>query len=146
MDIAAEFSRLLGPLRRSVLRATRAAEGLPDLPEAQIELLRALSEAGPLSPSDAAQRLQVAPSTISNLTRAMIARGLVRRQVSGTDLRAVTLTATAAAFDELERYDRASAVVISRAIAKLPVREQKALARALPSLTLLLVELQPDRA
>lgn len=41
---AAELSRLLGPLRRAVLRTTRSAEDLPDLPEAQIELLRVLTD------------------------------------------------------------------------------------------------------
>src|SRR4051812_45746818 len=39
VPVEAQLSALLGPLRRAVLRRTRATEGLPDLPEAQIELL-----------------------------------------------------------------------------------------------------------
>ncbi|MFI7003398.1 MarR family winged helix-turn-helix transcriptional regulator [Nocardia sp. NPDC050175] len=142
MTTAGELSRLLGPLRRTVLRATRAAKNLPDLPEAQIELLRALVEAGELSPSEAARQVQVAPSTISNLTRRMIAAGLVQRHTGEVDLRAVTLTPTTKAVDLLKRYDDASADILTLAIARLPVAEQKALTRALPSLALLLTELQ----
>src|ERR1044072_3048564 len=40
MDTATDLGRLIGPLRRAVLLRTRRAEDLPDLPEAQIELLR----------------------------------------------------------------------------------------------------------
>ncbi|WP_194837265.1 MarR family winged helix-turn-helix transcriptional regulator [Nocardia sp. XZ_19_369] len=141
MNTATELSRLLGPLRRTVLRATRAAKDLPDLPEAQIELLRALSEAGSLSPSDAARQLQVAPSTISNLTRRMIADRLVQRHTSDADLRAVTLTATAEAIELLNLYDHASTEILSEAISRLPPAEQKALTTALPSLEHLLAEL-----
>ncbi|MFF5668481.1 MarR family transcriptional regulator, partial [Streptomyces griseofuscus] len=76
--VAAGLGGLLGPLRRAVLRATRNAEGLPDLPEAQIELLRALSSSPEgLSPGAAATRVRVAPSTVSNLVRAMSAARLV---------------------------------------------------------------------
>lgn len=142
MNTATELSRLLGPLRRTVLRATRTAKDLPELPEAQIELLRALTEAGSLSPSEAARQLQVAPSTISNLTRRMIADKLVRRHTSDADLRAVTLTATTEAVALLSLYDHTSTEILSDAIARLPVAEQKALARALPSLAHLLTELQ----
>ncbi|MCZ9343501.1 hypothetical protein NGM37_37680, partial [Streptomyces sp. TRM76130] len=63
--VASGLGGLLGPLRRAVLRSTRNAEGLPDLPEAQIELLRALATAPDgLSPGAAAARLRIAPSTV----------------------------------------------------------------------------------
>ncbi len=90
VDTASEFGRLIGPLRRAVLR-TRLAEDLPDLPEAQIELLRALEIVGTATPSELAAQLRVAPSTISNLVRTMTAAGLVRRTPSTTDLRTVQL-------------------------------------------------------
>ncbi|MGW7521149.1 MarR family transcriptional regulator, partial [Streptomyces sp. NPDC054796] len=78
--VAAGLGGLLGPLRRAVLRATRNSEGLPDLPEAQIELLRTLSTAPEgLSPGAVAARLRVARSTVSNLVRVMSAAGLVER-------------------------------------------------------------------
>ena len=36
------LSGLISPLRRGLLRAARTAEHLPDIPDAQIEVLRAL--------------------------------------------------------------------------------------------------------
>src|SRR5690606_20598324 len=63
--VEAQLSALLGPLRRAVLRRTRVLEGLPDLPEAQIELLRLLVAHDGLAPGRAAVELKVAQSTVS---------------------------------------------------------------------------------
>lgn len=79
VPVDAQLSALLGPLRRAVLRRTRAAEDLPDLPEAQIELLRLLVATGGVAPSRAAAELNVAQSTISTLLRTMTADDLVER-------------------------------------------------------------------
>ncbi|MFJ7773050.1 MarR family winged helix-turn-helix transcriptional regulator [Streptomyces sp. NPDC097107] len=133
MDTASELSRLLGPLRRAVLRATRSAEGLPDLPEAQIELLRALAE-GPLSPRAAAQRLGVATSTISNLVKTMKAAGLVNRESAPDDLRTVVLTPSPSALELLDRYDRISSAVLAQAIDQMPAGSRDALEASLPVL------------
>ncbi|MFJ2842952.1 MarR family transcriptional regulator [Streptomyces griseofuscus] len=101
--VAAGLGGLLGPLRRAVLRATRKAERLPDLPEAQIELLRALSSSPEgLSPGAAATRVRVAPSTVSNLVRAMSAARLVERVRPEHDQRTVVLTASKEALNPLE--------------------------------------------
>ncbi|GAA2614839.1 MarR family winged helix-turn-helix transcriptional regulator [Streptomyces axinellae] len=130
---ALEFSRLLGPLRRAVLRASRSAADLPDLPEAQIELLRVLAD-GPLAPREAAARLRVAASTVSNLVKAMRAAGLVERTADPHDARTVLLTATRAAHDLLGRYDRASARVLARTLDGLPPADREAFHAALPAL------------
>ncbi|MGW8377495.1 MarR family transcriptional regulator [Streptomyces sp. ODS28] len=141
MDTAADLSRLLGPLRRAVLRSTRAAENLPDLPEAHIELLRVLVAWGPLGTRSVAARLRVSPSTVSNLVRSATADGLVRRQASETDLRAVELTATDRARELLDRYDAASRDAIEQALARLPRKDRDTLAEALPALERLTTEL-----
>ncbi|MEV0600035.1 helix-turn-helix domain-containing protein [Streptomyces sp. NPDC050315] len=141
--VAIELGRLLGPLRRAVLRATRNAEGLPDLPEAQIALLRALSAAPEgLAPREVAARLRVAPSTVSNLVRTMTAAGLVQRVPHPHDLRTVTLTASAAALQLLERYDSASTATLARASDELPAADRAALTAALPALDRLLLTLE----
>ncbi|WP_051872280.1 MarR family winged helix-turn-helix transcriptional regulator [Streptomyces sclerotialus] len=141
--VAIELGRLLGPLRRAVLRATRNAEGLPDLPEAQIELLRALAAAPEgLAPREAAARLRIAPSTVSNLVRAMTAAGLVQRVPHPHNLRTVTLTASAEALRLLERYDSASTATLARASDELPPTDRAALTAALPALSRLLLTLQ----
>ncbi|MCP2257083.1 MULTISPECIES: MarR family winged helix-turn-helix transcriptional regulator, partial [Actinomycetes] len=141
MDTATEFGRLLGPLRRAVLR-TRRAEGLPDLPEAQIELLRVLAEAGTLTPGEAAVRLKAAPSTVSNLVRTMVAADLVERTPSTTNLRTVHLAATPRALDMLDRYDRISTAALRQALDSLSPRSRQAVERAIPALAELLVALE----
>ncbi|MFD5543469.1 MarR family winged helix-turn-helix transcriptional regulator [Streptomyces sp. NPDC127079] len=141
--VAAGLGGLLGPLRRAVLRATRTAEGLPDLPEAQIELLRALSSSpGGLSPGAAAARLRVAPSTVSNLVRAMFAARLVERVRPEHDQRTVVLTASQEALKLLERYDRASTAALVRVVEELPDGDRAALDEALPALDRLVAALE----
>ncbi|MGW2860174.1 MarR family winged helix-turn-helix transcriptional regulator [Streptomyces sp. NPDC001205] len=141
--VALELGRLLGPLRRAVLRATRNAEGLPDLPEAQIELLRTLSAAPDgLAPREAAARLRVAPSTVSNLVRTMTAAGLVERVSHPHDLRTVTLTASDMARELLARYDSASTAALAEASAELPAEDRATLAAAMPALDRLLLAVE----
>ncbi|WP_410875873.1 MarR family winged helix-turn-helix transcriptional regulator [Nocardia sp. A7] len=139
--VETQLSALLGPLRRAVLRRTRASEGLPDLPEAQIELLRLLATTGGLTPSQAAIELRVAQSTISNLIRTMAATGLVDRVPSTTDGRTATLVTSATARELLARYDHTSATMLRDSLAKLPLADQRALECALPALRQLLAAL-----
>ncbi|MEV0241662.1 MarR family transcriptional regulator [Streptomyces sp. NPDC050674] len=145
MDTATDLGRLIGPLRRAVLVRTRRAADLPDLPEAQIELLRVLSDAGGLAPREVAARLRVAPSTVSNLIRAMTAAGLVERKPSSTDLRTVTLTASPHALDLLSRYDRVSAQALRQALTALAPDSRRAIEEALPALTELIGALEGQR-
>ncbi|MEU3520524.1 helix-turn-helix domain-containing protein [Streptomyces sp. NPDC006654] len=141
-DIAMEFGRLLGPLRRAVLRRTRNAEDLPDLPEAQIELLRVLAAAGSATPREVAERLRIAPSTVSNLVRVMTASGLVERGPSGTDLRTVRLTPSPRALELLNQYDRASTGALREAVEALRPQSRDALRVAVPALAELLAEME----
>lgn len=141
--VAAGLGGLLGPLRRAVLRSTRNAEGLPDLPEAQIELLRALStSAEGLSPSSAAALIRVAPSTVSNLARSMSAPRLVERIRPEYDQRTVVLTASAEALQLLKRYDRASSAALSSVIEELSDDDRVALEQSLPALGRLVAALE----
>ncbi len=146
MDSATELGRLIGPLRRAVLRS-RHAERLPDLPEAQIELLRALQEAGTATPGEVSARLRVAPSTISNLVRTMTATGLLTRTPSVTDLRNVHLSLSRTAHDMLDRYDRVSTAALRNAMHRLSPERRKALEDSLPAIADLitaLAEQTPD--
>ncbi|MDT0610974.1 MarR family winged helix-turn-helix transcriptional regulator [Streptomyces lancefieldiae] len=141
--VATGLGGLLGPLRRAVLRATRNADGLPDLPEAQIELLRTLSTSPEgLSPGAVAARLRMAPSTVSNLVRSMSAEQLVERVRPAHDQRTVVLTASREALELLERYDRASTAALTRVVDELPAADRLALARALPALDRLVTTLE----
>ncbi|MGK5627991.1 MarR family winged helix-turn-helix transcriptional regulator [Streptomyces sp. URMC 123] len=141
MDTATELGRLIGPLRRAVLRAHRTV-GLPDLPEAQIELLRVLARTGSITPRQAAAQLRVAPSTVSNLVRAMTAEGLVERTPSPDDLRTVRLAISPKALGMLNTYDRASTAELRRALDRLTAQNRRALDAAVPALAELLTALE----
>ncbi|MFE2426009.1 MarR family winged helix-turn-helix transcriptional regulator [Streptomyces sp. NPDC059373] len=145
MDTAAELNHLLGPLRRAVLRSVRSAEDLPDLPEAQIELLRVLASASNgdgISPRAAATRLKVAPSTVSNLVRAMTASGLVERHPVPGNNRTVLLAPSPRALDLLSRYDHAGAATLTAALDRLPAPDRDRLHATLPVLARLVAELE----
>jgi len=142
MDTISEFGQILGPLRRAVLRKARVAGHLPDLPEAQIEMLRVLIDAGPIASGDVAARLRVAPSTVSNLARQMAGAGLLKRIPSETDLRTVQLAASDHARQLFQQYNATSTAALQRAMDGLGSIHRQHLERALPALKLLLVQLE----
>jgi DNA-binding MarR family transcriptional regulator len=131
---AAALSRVLGPLRRSVLRTTRAAEGLPDLPDNHIEILRAVVDTPAISPRAIADRLGLARPTVSNLIKTMKRAGLITLVRSDDDARMVHVTATARATRLLSRYDVASERILSAALNALSPKERLAVGAAVPAL------------
>lgn len=134
MDSAAALGQIVGPLRRALIRATRLAAQLPDLPEAQIELLRALSTARSATPGELAAALRLSPSTVSNLVRTMTAPGLLDRSPSTDDLRVVVLSATPAGERLLERYTDASNAALEVALSAVSAEDRAALEAAAPAL------------
>ncbi|GAA4675604.1 MarR family winged helix-turn-helix transcriptional regulator [Frondihabitans cladoniiphilus] len=139
---AALLVRDVGPLRRALAKAARAAADLPDLPDAQIEVIRELAASGPQSPGDLAARLRLARSTVSNLVTTLVAAGLVERAAEPSDLRSVTLSASPVALDRMRRYDVLGAQVVERALESLPANDRAALAAAAPALAELTRQLE----
>ncbi|GAB3460187.1 MarR family transcriptional regulator [Kineococcus endophyticus] len=139
---ARRLGPLLGPLRRTVLRRSRDLAALPDLPEAQVELLRVLAGQGAQSPSGLADRLRLARPTVSNLLRTLSSTGLVDRSPGAG--RAVEVSATDHARDLLRRYDAASARTLELALERLDTADRTTLAAALPALERLLAALGDD--
>ncbi|GAA1963915.1 MarR family winged helix-turn-helix transcriptional regulator [Agromyces allii] len=133
LDVA-RLSGLISPLRRSLLRAARAAEHLPDIPDAQIEVLRALPAGITRSPVELADDLSLNRTTVSNLLKSMEAAGLVTRATDAADRRRVEVRASAKAHRLLERFDAASADLVGDALADLDPADAAALAAALPAL------------
>lgn len=131
---AAALSRTLGPLRRAVLHATRAAEGLPDLPDTHIEVLRTVADAPAISPRVIADRLGLARPTVSNLIQTMRRDGLLTLIRNDDDARVVHVTVTDFAAGLLSRYDRTSEEILSAALAELKVKERAAVTAAVPAL------------
>jgi DNA-binding MarR family transcriptional regulator len=126
---------MLGPLRRAVLRATRAAEGLPDLPDTYIEILRAVAGSPDISPRAIADRLGLARPTVSNLIQRMKREGLLNLVRNADDARVVHVTVTDVAAGLLSRYDAASERIVSAALDQLAARERSAVTAAMPALT-----------
>ncbi|MEV0341819.1 MarR family transcriptional regulator [Nocardia sp. NPDC050713] len=131
---AREFAQLLGPLRRAVLKTTRQAAGLPDLSEPQIEVLRLLSDEGPVAPSRIATALQMAPSTLSNLLKAMTDAGLIERARRADDQRRVDVAISSLARELLETYDATSLRTIENFLDDLADHEQAVFEAAVPIL------------
>lgn len=134
--------RLLPPLRRAIVQAVRAAEGLPDLPEAQVLMLRTLETSGPVTPGQLADELHLARPTVSNLVRELVNNGLLDRNPSEQDGRSVLLELTDHARDLLEAFNRGREEVLAKALRSIPDGDRENLAAAVPSLALLLKQLQ----
>jgi DNA-binding MarR family transcriptional regulator len=141
-EMGESLMRLLPPLRRATVQAVRAAEGLPDLPEAQVLMLRTLETAGPVTPGQLADELHLARPTVSNLVRELAASGLLDRKPSEQDGRSVTLELTDRARALLEAFNRGRQEVLAKALRSIPEEDRQNLAAAVPSLGLLLKQLQ----
>jgi DNA-binding MarR family transcriptional regulator len=119
---------------RGTVAATRATQGLPALPEAQVAVLRTLRSSSSMTPAELAERLALARPTVSNLLRDLEAAGLVRRVQSEVDRRSVILTITEQARDVQDAFQRGRGEVITSAWAALDESDRTALAAATPSL------------
>lgn len=131
---AARLAAVVSPLRRALLTAAREREGLPDIPDAQIEVIRALPRGTVASPGELADRLGLRRPTLSNLLAAMEAAGLIARRRSDADGRRVEVVATPEALGFFERFDAASAAIVAEAAASLSPADAAALAAAVPAL------------
>lgn len=119
---------------RAAVWATRAAEGLPALPEAQVAVLHTLRATQSLTPAELAEKLGLARPTVSNLLRDLESAGLVVRERSEVDRRSVTLTITDRAREVQDAFQRGRIEVISTAWSALDESERDALVTATPAL------------
>lgn len=131
---AARLAALISPLRRALLSSVRERENLPDIPDAQIEVIRRLPRGTVASPSALADALGLSRSAISNLLAAMERDGLIVRRPGAADRRQVEVIASPAALDYFDRYDSAAAAFVGQAAATLTADERAAIDAALPAL------------
>ena len=143
---ASRLSALISPLRRRLSGAARAAADLPDLPDAQIEVIRALPRGCVRRPGELASTLGLSRPTVSNLLNTMESRGLIARHVPEIDRRNVEVTATPEALELFDRFDEASAAIVDRALSLLTEDERRAVANVLPALERLSELLEANRA
>ncbi|GAA1824252.1 MarR family winged helix-turn-helix transcriptional regulator [Agromyces salentinus] len=133
VDVA-RLSGVISPLRRSLLRAAREAEDLPDIPDTQIEVLRALPAGTTRSPVELADDLSLNRTTVSNLLKSMAAAGLVTREPDPADRRRLGVRASERSERLLGRFDEASASLLGEAVDALDAGDARALAAAVPAL------------
>ena len=131
---AARLAAVISPLRRALLAATRAAAHLPELPDAQIDVIRALPRGSAKGPAQIAAQLRLSRPTVSNLLGAMEADGLIERSPDPADGRRVVVRASARALDLFDRFDAANSRLVAEATAALDDRDRAALAGAVPVL------------
>jgi DNA-binding MarR family transcriptional regulator len=131
---AARLAAVISPLRRTLLSAARDTEHLPEIPDAQIEIIRALPRDTAGSPGELAARLGLSRPTVSNLLTTMEANGLVERRPRPGNRRHVEVVVTARALDLFDRFDRASRDLVAAAAESLSAEDREALTAALPAL------------
>jgi DNA-binding MarR family transcriptional regulator len=131
---AARLAAVVSPLRRALLAAAREREHLPDIPDAHIEVIRALPRGTVASPGELADRLGLRRPTLSNLLAAMEAAGLVARRRSADDGRRVEVVATPEALGFFARFDAAASAIVAEAAASLSPAHVSALEAAVPAL------------
>ncbi|HEV7958511.1 MAG TPA: MarR family transcriptional regulator [Acidimicrobiales bacterium] len=100
------LEREWGRLRRGNLMQLVRATNAPGHSPLEIELLRAIVEAGEIRASDLASRLFVTKTSISRYVNDMLKEGLLRQRRDPSDGRATLLSVSAAGQREFEERER----------------------------------------
>lgn len=140
-DSGRELANSVIALQRAIVRAARSIEDLPPLPTAQAEIIGKLSASGPLTPVTLAAELGLARPTISNLVKSMVADGLLTRRPSEVDGRSVIVDVTPAAITMTTTFLRRRDDIVVRALSGLSEPDRRWVLSALPSLRLLIDQL-----
>ncbi|MFS0729090.1 MarR family transcriptional regulator [Curtobacterium sp. 1P10AnD] len=127
---ARRLSAEVGPFRRALLNTARRSVDLPDIPDAQIEVLRRLDADGWSSPTTLGRALGLARSTVSNLVAAMERDGLVERRLARGDGRSTEVGLTGLARQRLAVYDASAERVLVAAMEGLADGDRRVLAEA----------------
>lgn len=133
-EAVARLNGAILPLRRALVRLARSDVRLPELPDSQVELLRALPPGAVRPPGELATELGLSRPAVSNLLKTLEADGLITRHVAETNRRYVDVRASKRAIRRLARFDRASAKRLAEAAGQLSGDEREALIAALPAL------------
>jgi DNA-binding MarR family transcriptional regulator len=130
----AELLSAISAVHRTARRAVRQAWQAEPLPTAQVELLRLAAARPGISVTEAAQELRLAPNTVSTLVGRLTAQGLLRRERTHPDGRAVRLAVTGKAQRRLKDWRDLRGELAQAAIAQLDPADQDTLASAAPAL------------
>jgi DNA-binding MarR family transcriptional regulator len=135
-EAVAELARalpVLGSVGRVVRRAVRRRFPLRPLTDPQVAVLRTVEGSPGIASGAVAERLQLAPSTVSTLVRELVDAGLVVREADERDRRASTLRLTADAVEGLRLWGSVRERVLADALERLSPADRDALRAALPA-------------
>ncbi|MEZ5127869.1 MAG: MarR family transcriptional regulator [Micropruina glycogenica] len=138
------FAGLLRNLWRAQVRVTRSVARLPELPESQVDLLRLLVQAGPMTPAELADRLRLARPTVSNVLRDLRGSGLIERQQAPDDGRSVIVVATDRAAEIFDTFARTRLAALEAIMARLDQPDRDQIEAALPAMERLLHEFDAE--
>jgi DNA-binding MarR family transcriptional regulator len=140
--LAEDLFEALGSVRRQVKRTTGRPWPAADLTGAQIELVRLVRREPDCTVSEAADRLGLAPNTVSTLVRQLTDGGLLHREPDPDDKRVARLRVTAAARRRIEGWRDRRMEFVAHALDRLDLGDRAALAAAVPALDRLAAALQ----
>ncbi|MFC6019195.1 MarR family winged helix-turn-helix transcriptional regulator [Plantactinospora solaniradicis] len=119
--------------------------GLGQLPPSELEVLRYVLETPGVSVSTLARDLGLHASNVSATVRALVARGLIRREPDPNDRRAVRLYPTVDAAHGSARIEDSWARIFAAALDDLTDEQRRAVAGAAPALGALAERLRVRR-
>lgn len=144
--VTRELTAVVTQLRRALRRSIRTDFPWEARPPAQIEVLQALREAGPMRLGELASRLSMAQSTVSALVAALHTASLVDRSADARDRRAAVVRLTALGRRHLGEWDAAHRRRLGRALREVSTDDRAEIAAALPALARLAAALNRDSA
>lgn len=133
----AEAEQLLAAMA-AFRRTTRRTEGRPGflstLTDAQVELVKLVGHRPGLSVAEAAERLHLAPNTVSTLVGQLTAAGVMVRMHDAGDRRVAQLHLDAATGRRFADWRDRRAEVVAKAMASMAPRDWRRLREATPAL------------
>lgn len=146
LPLAEQLFETLGSLRRQVRRSAGRPWPSGDLSGSQIELVRLVRREPGIPVNSAAERLGLAPNTVSTLVRRLTDAGLLQRRADPADRRVARLRVTAAARRRIDGWRDQRTVLAAGALGQLSLADRRAIRDALPAVERLITALQQEDA
>jgi DNA-binding MarR family transcriptional regulator len=132
--LAAAVPGALGPFFRLIRGAVGVDLPTPGLPPAEVDLLRVVERRPGITVAAAAERLRVAPNTVSTRVAHLVGAGLLERRQGVEDRRQGTLHLTAETEARLAAWAEHRSAVMGELVARLTPAERATITEALPAL------------
>lgn len=146
--LATELSDLLPALFHLLRRGGRDRLHEPPPPEVrgQMRMMKILHHAGQITMNDLAERMSVAPPTVTGIVKRGVAQGAVVRIPDPDDGRMIRVELTDAGRERMDAHRAAHVAMLERLIDELDADDRRALGEAIPSLHRLLTTARATHA